>query len=195
MEEKKMDAAESLELIRSMIEKTRTQVERSIGRPFLFMGYLTAAVSLAVWYGIRTTGSCGFNFLWFLIPLAGITAGAIDYRRQQRSAVTGINRILRCVWIVFGVTGFVQSVMPIFLPLSVLYIIILMMGMGTALTGMIVQSRILTVSGFLSALLLAPLCLSVEGIDRILAFAAAFAVMMILPGHLLIFREKRNRTR
>jgi len=188
-----MNAEESLKLIRNMIENTRTQVERNSGRPFLVMGYLTVFVSLAVWYGIRTSGDYSWNLLWFLIPAVGLAWG-LQARSERRSGTsTCIDRILGQVWTVFGIAGFAQSLLSIWVTFSVLYVIILMMGMGTALTGLIIRSRLLAASGFSAALFWAPLCMYFDGTDRILVCAAAFAAMMVIPGHVLEHRERRAR--
>lgn len=49
MEEKRLDAAESLALIERMIENTRNDMERNAGRPFLVWGYVTLLTTLLVW--------------------------------------------------------------------------------------------------------------------------------------------------
>ena len=47
MEDRKLDAAESLALIGRMIENTRSRMVRNAGRPFLAWGYATAATLIA----------------------------------------------------------------------------------------------------------------------------------------------------
>ena len=49
MEEKPLNEKESLELITQMIRNTQKKMEKGSGLPFLIWGYVTIAVSLAVW--------------------------------------------------------------------------------------------------------------------------------------------------
>lgn len=49
MEDRKLEAAESLALIGRMIENTRSRMVRNSGRPLLAWGYATVLTTLAVW--------------------------------------------------------------------------------------------------------------------------------------------------
>ena len=68
MEDRKLDAAESLALIGRMIENTRSRMVRNAGRPFLAWGYATAATLIAVWAAVSCTGDIRWNYLWFMLP-------------------------------------------------------------------------------------------------------------------------------
>ena len=46
MEERKLDARESMELISRMIQNTRNRLENHAGRPFLVWGYTTVGIAL-----------------------------------------------------------------------------------------------------------------------------------------------------
>lgn len=71
MEEKRLDAAESLELIGRMIRNTRQRLERHSGRPFLIWGYTTVGISLLN-YALNLTGADpNWSLSWFLIPVLG----------------------------------------------------------------------------------------------------------------------------
>ena len=73
MEEKRLDAAESLELIGRMIRNTRQRLERHSGRPFLIWGYTTVGISLLN-YALNLTGADpNWSLSWFLIPVLGYT--------------------------------------------------------------------------------------------------------------------------
>ncbi len=72
MEDKKLTEQESLELITTMIRRTR---ERYIGdgNIMLMWGYLSAAVAALVWIMLAVTGHPAWNYLWFLIMIVGGT--------------------------------------------------------------------------------------------------------------------------
>ena len=67
MEERKLDARESMELISRMIQNTRNRLENHAGRPFLVWGYTTVGIALLnYWFNIADAippgASPGFSF-------------------------------------------------------------------------------------------------------------------------------------
>ncbi len=192
MEEKQLNSAESLELITRMILQTRSRVERNAAQPFLVMGYLTVATSVAVWFAVRETLDPVWNLLWFIIPLVGIVYNLLRRRGKRRQEVsTYIDRVVGFIWWVFGIAAVLCSLLTFFARLEILFLILLLMGMATALTGLVIRFRLCVVSGLVSAFVLAPLCLFTKGVDQCLIFAAVFVVMMVIPGHLLDFKCRR----
>lgn len=79
-----------------------------------------------------------------------------------------------------------------FRPLPVLFIVLLLMGMGTALTGLVIKYKVVAVCGAVGALSSIG-CLFYEGIDRILIFAFVFIFMMIIPGHALNHAARKRK--
>ena len=144
MEEKRLDAAESLALIGRMIENTRNDMERNAGRPFLVWGYVTLLTTLLVWGTVVQTGEPRWNLLWLLIPLLG---GTLTYftrgKRTEGRVHTFVDRVLGSVWLVAGLTASFLSLVALFTPirLPILFVILLTMGMGTAATGLILRFR------------------------------------------------------
>lgn len=83
MEERQLTEKESLEVITAMIARTK---ERYIGDGsiMLLWGYLVCIVSLSVWIMLITTGQNIWNILWFAIPLVGGIATPIMARKHER---------------------------------------------------------------------------------------------------------------
>ncbi len=196
MEDRKLEAAESLALISSMIENTRNRMVRHSGRPFLVWGYTTVAVTLAVWYTLVTTHNPHWNALWFAIPLIGWPAMWFTcQRRQPREgyATTFIDRVIGQIWLVLGVSAMLLSVMAMFpiTRLPILFVMLLMMGIGTTLTSLVIRFTPGIVGGVIG-IALTPLLLILNGTPWVLAvFAAGFVVMMIIPGHILNYKARR----
>ena len=71
MEEKRLDAAESLELIGRMIRNTRQRLESHSGRPYLVWGYTTVGISLLNYALNRAGADPLWSLSWFLIPILG----------------------------------------------------------------------------------------------------------------------------
>ena len=113
-------------------------------------------------------------------------------RKREKGVKTYIDRIIGYVWIVFGIAGLAVSTSAIFMwHLPILFIIVLMMGTGTAITGMIIRFKPIIFSGF-AGMLFSFLCLIVKGYDSILVFALIFLVMMVIPGHILNWKGRKN---
>ena len=212
MEEKKLDAQESIELITRMIRNTRQRLERHSGRPFLIWGYTTVAVSLLN-YSLNIAGADpAWSLSWFLIPVLGILLMRLFPEKKSSEPRTEIDRIVNSLWIVCSL-----ALVPIFILClfhgwnyrpSLFALITLVMAIGTAATGLIVRSKVYTVAGFLAMagsvlfalhdFRLGRLAQTV-GIDavqlnnEILIFAAIFVVMMIIPGHIINHRSRHQK--
>lgn len=159
MEDRKLEAAESLELIGRMIENTRSRIARNSGRPLLAWGYATVLTTLVVWGAVVGFQDPRWNFLWLLLPALGwllmwLTRG----KRTEGEARTFVDRVIGNVWFVMGLTAMFVSLLTLFTPirLPILFIILLIMGMGTAVTGLIIRFTP-AVAGGAAAIVLAPL--------------------------------------
>ena len=196
MDNKKLNEQESLELITQMIQNTKFKMVKNAGTPFLVWGYMTVVTSLLVWYLLKETGNYYWQFLWLfmrlLMPAVSYPVTIYSQRKKQRMAKTYIDRIVGYVWVVFGLCGLLIScVSMIYWSLPILFVILLMMGMGTTLTGLIINMKLVTVSGVLG--IFASLgCLYIDKFDQILLFALAFVFMMVIPGHYLNIMSKRR---
>lgn len=192
MEEKKLSEKESLELIAQMIRNTQQKLERGNGIPFLIWGYATVAVSILVWYLFSSTGNPHWNFLWFLIPVIGFPTMMWNVRKQEKGIKTYIDKVISYVWIAFGVAGIVVSTSAMFLSsVPILFIVVLLMSVGTAITGLVIQFKPIIFSGF-AGMLLSYLCLLVKEYEVILVFALIFLVMMVIPGHILNWKGRKK---
>lgn len=187
MENRKLEAAESLELIGRMIENTRSRIVRNSGRPLLAWGYATVLTTIVVWGAVVGFQDPRWNFLWLLLPVLGwllmwLTRG----KRTEGEARTFVDRVIGNVWFVMGLSAMFVSLLTLFTPirLPILFIILLIMGMGTAVTGLIIRFTP-AVAGGAAAIVLAPLTMLVGNMWQPLLFIAGFVVMMIVPGHIL----------
>ena len=133
MNDRVLNEKESLELIAQMIQNTKSRMTRNSGAPFLIWGYTTIIVSLLVWFLLKETGNYHWQWLWFLLPAISLPSTLWIEHKQPKMIKTYIDRIVGYVWAVFGLGGFFVSWVSIFFwNMSVLFVILLMMGMGTA---------------------------------------------------------------
>lgn len=193
MEERKLNEKESLELIAQMIQNTRNRLETNCGMPFLVWGYTTVFVSLLVWFLVVTTRNYHWQYLWFLLPVIAGTGTYLSTRNQQPSIKTHLDKAINYIWLVFGMAGFLISLLAMFAcKLPILFIVLLLMGMGTTLTGLVIGYKTVIICGTLGALSSIG-CLFYPGINQVLLFALAFIFMMIIPGHVLNHAARKQK--
>ena len=212
MEEKKLNAQESIELITRMICNTRQRLERHSGRPYLIWGYTTIGISLLN-YGLNIAGADpAWSLTWFLIPVIGCVLMRLLPEKKSTEPRTEIDRIVNSLWTVCSL-----ALIPIFLMSflhgwsyrpSLFALITFTMSIGATATGKIVRSKIYTAAGLfgmagsvLFALYdfwlghLARTSKIDSGMhnNEILIFAAIFLVMMVIPGHLINYRTRHGK--
>jgi MFS family permease len=196
MEERKLTEKESLELISQMIRNTQTKMEENSGVMFLIWGYLSVFTTLLVWSLLMTSFNYQWQWFWFLLPVGGSILTLLHYKKESRKprANTYIDRMIGYIWRVLGIVGFALSMISIFTyKFPILFIIVLIMGIGTTLTGMVIRFKPLIYSGTFG-MIVSVVFLFVEWKIQMPVFAAVFLFMMVIPGHILNhIARKRNK--
>lgn len=194
MEDKVLTEKESLDLISQMIRNTRSRLEDNSGIPFLIWGYTTVIVAVVVWSLVTTSGNYLWHWLWFAIPVFGGTLWLLHNKKQLNNrsrVITFVDRAISHVWMVFGIASFMISIIALLTYIPILFIVLLTMGMATAITGLMIRFKPIIFSGFIG-ILFSPLCVIVRDTSSILIFAAIFVLMMVIPGHMLNYTAKRR---
>lgn len=166
MEDKQLNAAESIALISRMIDNTRNRMLRNSGRPFLVWGYVTVFTTLLVMGAVYYFQNPKWNILWMLLPVLGALLMWLTRDKHTEGKVsTFVDRVINNVWLVMGLTAWFVSMLSLFsqIRLPILFIILLTMGMGTTITGLIIRFRPATAGGT-AAIVLAPVSLIVSGL-------------------------------
>lgn len=181
MEDKKLDSLESLELISRMIRNTQNNLQKQAGKPFLIWGYTTLVVSLAVFAVLTVTGNLRAHYLWIAIPIAGVTISLLSKRKGDSPTVrTFTDTAIKRTWIPLTAALLAFA----FLVPNPLTIVLMLIGLGTAQTGLIARLRLFVVAGFLGMAAAAALTF-IGGNGQILLFAAFSIVVLVIPGHIL----------
>lgn len=207
MEDKKITVRESLEIITTMISKTK---ERYIGNGniLLMWGYLVAITTILVWIMIATTHQYFWNWLWFAIPLIGGTATSIMSRRQQRNvgAITYSDKITSRLWTLMGVSELVLTLLCLGIQFfgdincwrAMLAYTLTIVPFAEIAQGFIIREKSLTVGGLIGlATGLVTTCCIAGGIQLVAnwfmpMFIVSFVAMMIIPGHILNHKAKQK---
>ena len=118
MEDRKLEAAESLALIGRMIENTRSRMVRNSGRPLLAWGYATVLTTLAVWGAVLYFQDPRWNYLWLMLPLLGWLLMWISREKKPEGEVrTFVDRVIGNVWTVMGLSAWFVSMLALFTPM------------------------------------------------------------------------------
>lgn len=193
-QDKQLNEKESLALIAQMIRNTKKKMEEGSGTMFLIWGYSTVIVTMLVWSLFLYTQDYRYNWFWFLLPISASIMTIIYKKQENRKprASTYIDRIINYVWVVIGVAGFLLSMVSIMAhTFPILFVIVLIMGIGTTLTGLIISFRPLIISGIIgmaSSIVLSFLSWKFQ----LPLFSLIFLFMMIIPGHYLNYKSRKN---
>ncbi|MDH6305335.1 cation transport ATPase [Parabacteroides sp. PF5-5] len=191
MEDRKITEKESLELISQMIRNTQNKLAENSGRPFLLFGYLSVAFAIVIWCLIHATADWRWGYLWFVLPAIAWPIVARIYNRM-RNKTTYIDRVVKYIWILMGITIIIACGFTlIFHDMESLFFTSLLLGMCTALTGLVVKIKPVVIAGAI-AMALSPVVLWMQGENRLLLLSLVFVLVFVIPGHILNHKSKNN---
>lgn len=207
MEERKLTEKESLEVITSMIARTK---ERYIGdgRIMLMWGYLTVVITAIIWTLIGVTHNPVWNWLWFLLWIIGGTLTPImDKKMQHEKGFKNYSDIVTSrIWSTVGFSAIVATAICLAFLLvggidawSMMFAIALVIvPFAEIASGIVVKEKSLIIGGAigLSAGLFTMACIA--GHVALYAswfmplFIIVWVVMMIIPGHIINYKAKKQ---
>lgn len=214
MEERKISERESIEIITSMIARTRHRLTKGEGNMLLFWGYLCVIVAIAtVVYGyVKYTSGLSLpsigGYVWWLIPAIGIPYTLIVGHRNsaKREVLTYTDRLSVALWKYVLWLAFAAFVIGLFFFISgfpVWYVMQLftffVVGMAVSVQGIIIKERSMIWGGAFSVIsggfLVAALLSGVNWLRAysVELFVISFIVMMIIPGHILNHKAKKEQ--
>lgn len=208
MEERKLTEKESLEVITAMIDRTKQRYIAD-GSIMLLWGYLTVAVAALIWALLNYTHNGVWNWLWFLIwIIGGIATPIMDRKRQSKKGVlTYIDTLTSRIWSVVGFSAIASTFMCLgFLlvkgidawPMMLAFALIIVPFAEIA-QGIVFRESALMAGGAVGLLtgIFTACCLAghvVLGADWYMPlFIIAFVAMMIVPGHILNHKARREK--
>ena len=206
MEERKMNEAESLELITSMINDSRARMRRDFGTPFLIWGYTTVVVSIIQALIVACVDDfMPYLWLWCAIPLIGWPL-MLCLNRQERGAVNYIDRCVGAVWTGIGIAS-------VFIPfycgfgISVFSTVVVLMGVGTYVTAVVIKDKVVKRIGVVA--IISPVTFAIAKfvyvrfftlqdvayysglyLTECIIFAVIIFLLLVVPGHIL--NRKKN---
>ncbi len=193
MEERNLDNNESLELIAQMIKATKSKLEKGGGSIFLIWGYTTLITAIIVYTCITLTGNLMYSWIWFIIPVAGSILMSIYKRQSSQNVTTYIDRVINYIWLLLGSTVVFIPVVSAFLDyrFPIITVIGLLIMIGVTLTGLIIEFKAFWICGIIG-IALSLLIPFFSIMNQIAVFAVVFVISMIIPGHILMNKEKKG---
>ena len=207
MTEKQLTEKESLEVITSMIARTK---ERYVGdgRILLMWGYLDVAVAVLIWVLVLSTHNHAWHWLWFAIPLIGYPATVVMSRNKQRArgVTTYSDKISSKLWTFVGLSELAAvclcSVFHFGFGINCWFTLmvysLIAVPLAVAIQGAIIKEGSFVFGGSLGLLIgLFTLCCVVGRVALIGAwvvplFILTFIAIMIIPGHALNYKALRQ---
>ena len=193
MEDRKLTEKESLEVITSMIALTK---QRYIGdgRILLLFGYLTVAVSALIWILLVITQNPVWNWLWFLVWIIGGIVAPIKAKKQQiEKGVKNYSDTLTAICLAFLLVKGIDAWS------MMLAFALIIVPFAEVAQGIVFKETTLIVGGAIGlfAGLFTEACIA--GDVELYAswymplFIIAFVAMMIIPGHILNHKARKEK--
>ncbi len=208
MEKEKLNHNESINLIVDMISRTKHKLCIGDGNLMLLWGYLTVAVTILVWVLLLTFRHPAMNWFWFLIWIIGgtVTPHIVRKNRDKSGVTSYTDNISNNVWSLVGWSSLIATFFCLTFMLFagkdcwgvMLVFALLIVGMAEAVQGIIVKEKSLKIGGIVGvACGIFTMCCLVSDIVLYVnwympLFIIAFTAMMIIPGHILNYKAKRQ---
>ena len=186
-----MTVEKSLEIISQAIEGSQREFQRRSGKIMALWGAVMLLAAGVVMLGLSLSGNRLWHLAWFAIPFIGWPLHCIVSRSDAKAGngENFISKAVGIVWGVFGIFAVATGIMAFFFPLQATGIIVLLLGMGGAISGALTGSWVIFVLGVISGLIGIPMNYLVESPVYVpLVMALAAMLDLIIPG--LIFMGK-----
>ena len=186
MAEENFSPQQSLQLIQSMIDKTKQDISNN-GIYFMVWGWLTFIACTGQFILKHIYNYPKHYYVWWVVIIGVIFSIYYSIREEKKQKVkTYVSESIKYLWIGMGIAYFVLSMIfvkigwdkPIFPFFIMLY------GLGTFISGNIIKFRPLVIGGIL-ALALAIGAVYVQYDYQMLFGAAAILISYIIPAYML----------
>ena len=194
MEQENFSPQESLQLIQSMIAKTRRDMGDNSSH-FLLWGWITFAACTGQFILKNILHYEKHYLVWLLVIPGIIFSGYLGIREsKKREARTYIGESMKYLWMGMGISYFVLSMIlsKMGWNTNIFPFFILLYGLGTFISGMLLQFKPLILGG-LCAWMLAIISAYFDYDYQMLFGAAAILVSYIVPAYMLRSKNKSTK--
>lgn len=209
MEDKNINERESIEIITSMIARTKERYMLGDGNIMLMWGYLTVAVSALVWILLAVIHHPAVNWLWYLIWIIGGIATPIMSKKREvkKGAKTYTDTIISRLWSIVGYSAIICTFICLGLFLAqgvdawramIIFAVVIVPIVEIA-NGIVLNESSYVWGGalgifagiFITCCIAGGVALNATWFMPV--FIGAFTCMMIIPGHVINHKARRNQ--
>lgn len=207
MEETKLTAKESLEVITSMINRTQQRFMLGEGNILLMWGYLSVCITALALILIYSTMNMGWiKLVWLIWAVGAIATPVIIKKKRTDSGVKSYtDTLVSQIWSFVGVAAIVMAIICIIF--FIMKIIdswslmiafgLIFLAFGEIANGIVIREKSLIYGasvGLLTAV--CSICILASHVYSALyipfVYIFAFICMMIIPGHILNHKSRKN---
>lgn len=186
-----MDPKQSLDLIRTMIDKARFNFSRG-SFYFILWGGLLIAAGLFEFFMLRTGGGELAYLGW---PVVGISGGIASFvygaRTSKVDPVTHLDRVYSGIWVTYFITLFILIISMVNQQHNPGSYIMILTGLPTVLTGYVLRFKPLLIGGIVFWVLgVGSLFMPVE--YRPLVFCFCILVGYLIPGLMMKYSQPKH---
>ncbi len=208
MEDKRISERESIEIITSMIARTKERYMLGDGNIMLMWGYLTVAVSVLVWALLAVTHHPAVNWLWFLIWIIGGIATPIMSKKKvvKKGAKTYTDTIISRLWSIVGYSAIICTFICLGLFFAqgvdawraMVIFAVVIVPIAEIANGIVLNESSCVWGGAVGLLagIFVTCCIAggmvLNAAWFMPVFIGAFICMMISPGHVINHKAKRS---
>lgn len=193
MEEKNISELESLAIIQAMISKTKQQLnDRS--KYFFMWGFAVFIYAITQYFMLKNLMT-NTQIVWLAMPIIAIIHIYMAVKEQKALGIRTHNEIaIQSLWIALGIGFVVMAIISFKISFDMLPFLILFYGIGTFVTGKIIQFKPLIFGG-LTCFLLSTIVVFIDGPEQLLVLAFSVIAAYIIPAILLRseFKNQQNK--
>ena len=187
-----MTEQESLQIIQSMIEKSKKQLTDN-SKYFLMWGIAVFLCAILQYILLKNLQS-GTQKVWLLMPILAIIHIYLSYKDRKKEKVITYNRnAIGSLWFGLGIGFFVLIFISFNVSIDIFPYLILFYGIGTFSTGRILSFKPLIFGG-LTCFLLSMVIIFIQGPEKLLILALSVLLAFIIPAILLKRENTINNT-
>lgn len=193
IENEEMSSQKSYELIKAMIQKTKTSGGAHSGDTFLVFGYLSLLLGIFTYIMVSTTGNAYWTLAWWGEVVIGIPLSYWLKRRHPHEAKTYTGEMIGKMWIITNIFAVIIAVIISFSTLNGIFmcpLILIITSMATAATLFILNEKYWMTffpgcSFSIAMGILIQDATDSISVHQLWLIGLAFFVMMAIPGHIL----------
>ena len=188
-----LSVEKSLEIISQAIRDSRSDFQRRGGTAMLIWGTTVILVSGIVLLGLTLSDNNHlWNLAWFLIPFIGWFVNHLVFKRieSKGKGENFVSKSVGIVWGIFGILAIAVGIMAFFIPIPTNGVIILLLGMAGAVTGVLCSSWTVFILSIICGIAGLP-CDYFLNIPTPLIMAFAALMTLVIPG--LIFNRLNRK--